>query len=233
MTNLVLKPHWTLGGQQGCCGIGSVSRLNSSSCTESARRENLISWANTKDPFPLMSDRPQWQSADLRMIFEYLSQRPQGVLWHGRESTVRWFGGAVLSDYAFCAVLEQMNSFAHAIWFFSDNVDGVGDVHTGPFSTRAFVNWLFYQQIGAIKDTGPVKSNRTQCNIQGWMFTPNYEYVQKIITKMRAELIAEIKEINDDPKIKGACENREAARVKHNAELSKNLGDHWGSYAYE
>ena len=233
MVDLVLKPQWTLGGQQGCCGIGSISRLNSSSCTESARRENLLSWVETKDPHPLMSDRPNWQGAQLRTIFEYLSLRPQGVNWHGRASSTRWFGGAVNVDYAFAAVLEHMKTHQHAIWFFSDNVDGRGDVHNGPFSTRAFVKWLFNQQIGAIKDTGPVKSNRTQCNIQGWMFTPNYGYVNKIVQKLREELIAEIKEINNDPKIKAAREIRAADRVKHNAELSKNLGDNWGSYAYE
>ena len=209
MSSLILGPRWTITNQPGCCGMATISRLNSRYCSESAKKANLASWYAATSPHAIMSDLPKWTTQDMQQILLYSDQRPQGVLWSGRLGYAGWFGGAVPVRIGFIAMLEQMYKHQkHAMYFLSDNTEQQGDVHTGPFSTLRFVQWAFDENLGSFVTSGPVTSLRTQRTIQGWIFTPHWDTISPYITEGRQFLIHSIKGLNNDPRIKEANENR-------------------------
>jgi hypothetical protein len=116
-------------------------------------------------------------------------------------------------------VLDDMAQNKFAIYFFSDNVEGEGDVHLGPFNTRTFVHWMQTWDMGCFQTTGPITSLRTQREIQGWMFIPHWKTINKAIKAAREEYLQHIKELNEHEKIK---QSGQATRKEH-ADESKAL----------
>jgi len=226
---LVLRPSYTVDGQAGCCGIGTVYRLSSATCSPSQRDANLTSWYNTPNPYAIGSDNPEgaWEKMSMKQILKATEQRPQGVLWGGRIGSSYWFGNAILADIAYSAVLETMERTKYAIYFMSDNMDGQGDTHIGPFNTRGFVSWLRQHELGQLQSTGPIQSLRTQRNINGWMFTPNWQQCAKRAELAKAQLITMYKGYNDDERIKKAHEQRCKVHNTASKALRKALGGGW------
>ena len=228
MEQLIIGPRWNIANQAGCCGIATVSRLNARYCTPAARDANLKAWYETVRPYAIMSDLPKWAARSMLHILKYSDQRPQGVRWGGRQNFAGWYGNAQPSTIGFIALLEAMKQTNKAcIYFLSDNVERSGDVHLGPFSTLYFVQWLFAMNLGNLQTTGPITSLRTSRNIQGWMFTPNWRTIDNLIESGRGELIASIKELNNDKRIKEASQERiKQANIEARA-MRQSLSSGW------
>jgi len=230
---LVIKPSWGIYQQQGCCGMGVITRLNSATCTPSQRDANRDSWLALVEPKPLMSDLPNWRSAHLKTMLNFLDRRPQGMQWMGRRQSTRWYGGAVSTHVAFMAVVEDaMKNQRYSMYFLSDNTEGVGDVHNGPFSTRNFVKWLRDNDMGAIHSPGPVTSLRTQRELQSWIFVPNTARCDAQVEHIRKEFIIQVNEINDNDKIKCAENDRRREQELASKAIRDSLSTNWGSYEY-
>jgi hypothetical protein len=229
--NLILKPNWNVGGQQGCCGIGTIARLKANYTSESQRDAALEAWLELENPHPMLSDIPNWENQYLREILLQLVRRPQGAGWSGVSETwgvaANWHGGAVDSNIAYAAVLQSLSPYA--IYFLSDNMDAEGDVHLGAFSTRGFVQWCQEQNLGQFQTTGPITSMRTQRHIQGWMWTPNWTSVGHTITKYNLEFRQYIKRINDDDRIKGPEQEKRREHSLKQQELQTSLAAGWAS----
>ena len=227
---LIINPTFQVGAQQGCCGIGTVARLASSRCYPSAKAQNIESWLSLEEPFPLLSDLPTWENATLQTIFIYLARRPEGLRWAGRRGYESWYGSAVTQDQAFAMLTQHITTIhQYAIYFMSDNVQGEGDVHVGPFNTRSYVRWLRDNDLGAVHTSGPIESRRTHHNIQGWIFVPHYGRCAEIVTAQRDVLIAEIKEQNDDPRIKEKEQQRLNERSIQRQQLQRDFSEGWGT----
>jgi len=163
----------------------------------------------------------------------FIDKRPQGMRWMGRRQSTRWYGGAVHPQVAFIAVLEDMiKNYKHSIYFLSDNTEGVGDVHNGPFSTRNFVKWLREEDMGAIHSSGPVTSLRTNRELQSWIFVPNMIRCDAVVCTARDKFIKQVNKINDNDKIKDAENDRRKDEELANKALRDSLSTNWGSYEY-
>jgi hypothetical protein len=219
---VVNTPRWTVTGTAGCCGIGSIHRLAGRYCAASQRDAAVKAWYESEDPKALMSDMPGWSTrSTMAQIFAMSAKRPQGVRYKGTQATATWYGAAVPVELCFAAVLEEMLDKKYVIYFMSDNMTQHGDVHTGPFSTKAFVRWLRDNEVGQFQATGPLESMRTTRLIQGWMFTPNWDQVSKLAEAGKKDLIKYFKELNNDKRVK----DPEQDRLRERAEQSRVLAD--------
>ena len=228
--NMIASPQWKLSGQQGCCGIGTVSRLR----------------ANYPAPAVIMLAHKLWQERDDARLLDQrhgndLVARVRNIQRFPYDSAIQvstsiynlpsnYFAAtAVPQDIAYAMVLSQMLSNQnYGIWFLSDNVSGGhGDVHLGEFTTRGFVYWCHNNNLGTMQTTGPQTSRRTRDDIQGWMLTLHWDNCTEKVRTANSALTELIKEWNSDTSIKAsgtAIKHQEATRRR---EFDERIGRAW------
>jgi len=131
------------------------------------------------------------------------------------------------------AVIEDMlTNYRYSIYFFSDNTEGVGDVHNGPFSTRNFIKWLRDEDMGAIHSSGPVTSLRTSRELQSWIFVPNILRCEKQMKLVKDEFIQQVNKVNDNDKIKDAERDRRKDAELASKAIRNSLSSDWGRFEY-
>jgi len=156
------------------------------------------------------------------------SKRPRGTPYSSSRTTITrptWHGAAIPAEWAFAALSEAMDKHRHAIYMLSDNMGELGDVHTGSFSTKNFARWLQINEAGQFQATGPIESLRTRRMIQGWLFTPNWKSMERLIKQGRNELLGYYKELNNDKHIKQPEQERLCARASDTAVLVAGFTD--------
>jgi len=157
-------------------------------------------------------------------ILTAVDKRPRGTPYNGSRSMITrptWHGAAVPAEWAFAALSEAMDKHRHAIYILSDNMGELGDVHTGSFSTKNFARWLQINEAGQFQATGPIESLRTRRMIQGWLFTPNWKSMERLIKQGRSDLLGYYKELNNDKRIKQPEQERLHARASDTAALAE------------
>lgn len=220
---VVSLPKYTVGPQQGCCGIASVTRLAGTYPSASTIKKQFGSWARQADKgilFPATSTA--YTSWTLHRLVNLSQIKPEGF-----DSPDYWCATAIPISIGYAAVLSEMRRFNQSLYFMSDNMSNQGDCHIGAFSTRFFVKWLTDMNLGTFQTSGPVISRRTGRFIQGWMFTPNIQACDTMVARKKEDMLALIKEWNSDTRIKGKDQaTRKAAAQKSEAVTSAIL-DGW------
>ena len=204
MSTLVSNARWKLGPQLGCCGIGTVSRLRANYPTAARIRESLRKWEEQDQPYFLSQMKREDRMDE---IIKTMDKQPwagvQPSLYRYELPTNYFAATALPVEIVFAAILERMITIdCYGIWFLSDNMTELGDVHLGAFATRFFVDWMVQQNLGTMQTTGPIVSRRTGNNIQGWMVTLNWPNCVAQIHRARTELHLLIKEFNSNEHIK-------------------------------
>lgn len=216
---LVSGTSYLTGGAPGCCGIGTIARLLGGERTEAQRKAAVEAHMAKTTPVGYFTDRPKWKEMRMKQMLSTTSRVPSI-----HSAGAQWGGMAVPLDVAFASVLEYLLLDAkYVCYYLSDNVSGAGDVHLGPFSTRAFHKWYLQNGFGASISTGPLQSLRTSRTIQAWIITPHWATIAKYIKGPRARLIQQIEEINDHECIKQARQDVIAERAGERKELQHSL----------
>ena len=221
---VITNPRWTVSGQVGCCGIGTVFRLAARDWTQCQRDAATKAWYTLTAPKAIGSDLNNWPDRSLKQILDAVSTRPTGAPFSSRRNAAggnlpNWPGAAISAELAFSAVVEAMLALRFSIYILSDNMTTQGDVHTGSFSTKNFVRWLILNEVGQFQATGPIESLRTRRDIQGWLFTPNWKQMERLCGTGRSAILTYFKELNNDKRIKSPEQDRIRARAADQATL--------------
>jgi len=218
MSDYLGSISYTVANQRGCCGIGTIARLGGTTICERRRLDSYEAWKKTNPTQSLVrtnTDLP------LTALLNIACTRTHKVVL----PTI---------DEAFASVWDHCTGHGkHAIYFCSDNMSGEGDVHTGPFSTRAFVKWSVDNNLGCMQTTGPITSRRTGHYIQGWMFIPNWEVIDQTIGRARESFIKRAKEIQYEASgtVKGSIQDGCHQRARDDRELQDQWDREWSEGA--
>lgn len=220
----------TVTNMRGCCGAGIVSRISSITKTPSVVADACNKWyEHPQAVAAIVGGRFSplgWEAEDILVNMDRVRHMPTTLLPSalGHQS---WYGAAISLDLAFSAILDKMKGYKYAMYFMTDNVSGSGDVHLGPCNTRDFTKWLGTNQLGSITTPGPVNSLRTDRDIQGWIFIPNWNACNEQIDKAKQQYATMIKEMNKDDRLKARTEGRLSAAARARKNLSSTLLASW------
>ena len=233
MNGNICSPQWRISGQSGCCGIGTVARLRAVYPKPSVIAKSLIEWEHAPDAKLLNMNSKRIQTFRMQGAIQEIQRYPYTPPTVACTPcyllpTIYFAGTAIDQSMAFGAVLDSMTGKSnYVLWFFSDNVQGYGDVHLGAFSTHEFVLWLINNNLGQMQTSGPVKSKRTHHNIQGWLFTMNWDECNAMVKKQRDRLRTQIKEWNSNVNIKEKGQAERATHATKSRKLSAGFDGAW------
>ena len=231
MTYLAYGPRIKSVGFAGCCGASIIHRAGAHYTTKVAYNAARKDWEKR-------AERDQWIFFEKRLkgtslaticsnltafqIMRELSYWPgEGKL----ETRVAFPGAAVPPEKMFAIMLSEVGQ--RSLIFLADNIEGMGDHHQGPCSTRELVKWIRANELGGIVSSSPVRSVSTRRQIQGWIFTPNWEAINNEIATVKTELITTVKELNSVPKVKERYEERAKRYSAEKAALTAKLAAGW------
>jgi len=214
----VANPAWRMANLEGCCGIHTVARLKAEYPRNADAQHNR--YASKSNARPMFYGYSQdWRTWSLISIVTRLMDHPS----RNSEGTTGAF--AITADIAFGAVLDHMKEVKQAMYIMSDNMTNMGDVHTGPFSTKKFVEWLEANELGSIIASGPVTSSRTSRDIQAWFFKPHWPLCSSMISEQKKQLIDLIEELNSDERFN--VKKREAQAKSARKGKAESLATGW------
>ena len=220
---LIRGPSHYLTPQKYCCGASTLGRLRSSTISLGCIRDNLKR-AMKDRVTPVFSEQHGWQknwTVDT-MVRKFNSE----IRDHNTKELPSCSYFALDQEDSFIALIETLGkSSPQALYLMTDNIEGVGDVHTGPYSTKHFAQWLGRMGIVGISTPGPVKSTRTGAEIQGWVANFPWESrgIKEPIADLRDRVINAIKEINNSDAIKENYQRERSKDAKLNGELRTKL----------
>jgi hypothetical protein len=219
---------WQGQGMPGCCGVHVLYRLFGVNITKTSHLVELNGLLNAcKDqerPGRLLGSPQNQQSVESSLSFMVRTLTQKSKCW--QRTDIPAIRTAVPLDTMFTAVLQSVPK--QALIYLTDNMSGEGDVYLGSFTTRSFKKWYVDNELGAIVTSGPVTSTRTQKQIQGWILTPNWPTINKLIKIEHEKLLQFVKDTNNDPRIKSINQSRINERVHDARRLAATVLDGWG-----
>lgn len=158
--HLIYQPSWEVDGMPSCCQAMVPLRLRANYTTITER--NINRKVLIADKFATNSlHEYDWDHLD--NLLKLILYAP---------------AFAVPREVGFVAVLQDcLADCPDGLFICTDNVTrpSHGDVHPGPFSTRAFAHWLKQQGLANV-----VVSPRTKHSVRGWMWTFNVGKCEKL-----------------------------------------------------
>ena len=225
MRNKIYNLRFHIGGQQGCCGIGTISRLRGNYCSPAEMKADTALWKSRKDALPVLHNsrlRERW-------TMEHILNSAH-TIWPGGTVPPHHYyfkPMAVNANIAFSSILDNCRESHYAIYFLSDNMSNEGDVHNGQFNTKNFVNWLVINNLGSFHTSGPVTSHVTSRPIQGWIWVPHWPSISDKIKLERDNLEKLIKELNSDKKLKEKGQIKISTQAREARAFASTLTSGW------
>jgi len=226
MDTYVRQLTYSITGAAGCCGIGTISRLHGVRVTAAQRASDLSVMDADKQCLGYYSRVGQFTHIRMRAVLATLNKLPDYPDNMGGQQRRIWHGGAVPLDVAYMSVLDTMShQTRHVAYYMSDNVEGEGDVHLGPFNTRDFHKWMVHNNLCSSVSTGPMMSLKTNRELQAWIIQPYWKYVNKYLMNHKHELYDIVKEINNNVEIKQRRQSAIAGSASELQEIQRGLSD--------
>jgi len=218
-TKLVTQLSYNISNAVGCCGIGTISRLHAKTVLPARKAVEIQRYATSKTPCGYFDNVSKWQNDPMRSILRRINNMPNNL-------QKRWNGGGVSTDIAYMSVLDTLlRGPTHVAYYMSDNVEGEGDVHLGPFNTRDFHQWMVAHNLCGSITTGPMISRKTNRALQAWIIQPCWDFIDKYIEVHEQELYDVVLEINNHDNIKKRREATIARSAREIDDLRRELSD--------
>ncbi len=172
--SLVYEISWYLEGFPSCCSVDTPIRLEGSYVSPEDHKREVIRAAEGGNP----PDTPTAREIRLRGLHQYIEDACE-------------VDQAVPIWVAFAGILQRLKSAASVrqrMFICTDNMRGTGDVHTGPFSTKTFMQWLIDNELANVTshDVGYMRS-------WSFDFVGKFILCNRMIAKATRQIVADCK----------------------------------------
>lgn len=200
-TNIrVVMPRWRLATFDGCCGAAVIARLGASYTTEKGQAIAKKAYFERPTVKPLKTTPVHNDYFDVLARAAHCHDMGPGAAGfnHSMAMTPR-------AAFA-CLIHTASKRRRQAIYFMADNLEEVGDVHTGIFSTKNFVQFIRLEGLGAVQEASPIQSTKTQRQLGAWIWTPDWAACNKLTSAEFLAFKSQVKEFNRHDRLKGPNE---------------------------